>query len=116
LRVESAENEKEGGEVKAENRKAKSVRSAKAECRKAKGERMAQPTRAKVADVEMAMEERLRGQEDAELWVVDTRLGKILVGVAGERVWLGLSGRWLEPLRTRKFTIGPNGEGLEQVK
>jgi hypothetical protein len=106
---------KKGGEVKSESRKAKSLGSAKAESRKAKGEKMAQTTRAKVPDVQSAMEERLRGQEGAELWVVDTRLGKILVGVAGERVWLGLSGRWLEPLRTRKFTIGPNGEGLEQI-
>ena len=88
----------------------------KAENRKAKGRKMRRTTRAKVTDVQSAMEERLRGQEGAELWVVDTRLGKILVGVVRERVWLGLSGRWLEPLRTRKFAVGPNGEGLEQVK
>ena len=53
---------------------------------------MPQTTKAKVTDVQSAMEERLRGQEGAELWVVDTRLGKILVGVVRERVWLGLSG------------------------
>ena len=107
--------------MKAENRKAKSEHLPvgqwpKTECRKAKGKKMPQTTKAKVTDVQSAMEERLRGQEGAELWVVDTRLGKILVGVVRERVWLGLSGRWLEPLRTRKFAVGPNGEGLEQVK